>query len=258
LLVKKKSVIKNVVIIFIAGYFLGILKIYILLAYLPFFMLFLFLKNVQSIQFKFFRYLFAPVIIVLTVYSFTSILSSYNDELGAYAVEDLTSSISHLNKVIKVRNGREDAASNFSLGEKFDGTFKGLIKIAPVAVATTFFRPFIWEAHKISQLMAALESLLLMFFTGYVLLKGGIFNFFKNVLTDPLIMYCFLFAVVFGLFIGASTLNFGTLVRYKIPCLPFYTIALFLIYEKAKQRAAKKQLEREAEVKVISLAAPVA
>jgi hypothetical protein len=46
---------------------------------------------------------------------------------------------------------------------------------------------------------------------------------------------------VFGLFVGASTLNFGTLVRYKIPCLPFYTISLFLIYEKVKERSAKKK-----------------
>ena len=253
LLVKRKSVVKNCILIFIAGYFLGVLKIYILLAYLPFFILFLLLKNVQNIKFKFFRYLFVPVIIALTVYSFTSFLSSYNDELGGYAVEDLTSSISHLNQVIEDRSGREDAASNFSLGEKFDGTFKGLIKIAPVAVATTFFRPFLWEAHKLSQLMAALESLILMFFTGYVLLKGGIINFFTTIVTDPLIMYCFLFAVVFGLFIGASTLNFGTLVRYKIPCLPFYTIALFLIYEKAKERAAKKQSERQTPIKVILL-----
>jgi hypothetical protein len=258
LLVKRKLVIKNCTIILIAGYFLAVIKVYILLAYLPFFILFLLLKNIQSIKFKFFRFLFAPIIITLTVYSFTSILSSYNDELGGYAVEDLTSSISHLNEMIEDRSGREDAASNFSLGETFDGTFNGLIKIAPVAVATTFFRPFIWEAHKVSQLMAALESLLLMFFTGYVLLRGGIFNFFKSILSDPLIMYCFFFAVVFGLFIGASTLNFGTLVRYKIPCLPFYTIALFLIYEKAKERAAKKEFEKESEVKVISLHPAVA
>jgi hypothetical protein len=258
LLVKRKLVIKNCTIILIAGYFLAVIKVYILLAYLPFFILFLLLKNIQSIKFKFFRFLFAPIIITLTVYSFTSILSSYNNELGGYAVEDLTSSISHLNEMIEDRSGREDAASNFSLGETFDGTFNGLIKIAPVAVATTFFRPFIWEAHKVSQLMAALESLLLMFFTGYVLLRGGIFNFFKSILSDPLIMYCFFFAVVFGLFIGASTLNFGTLVRYKIPCLPFYTIALFLIYEKAKERAAKKEFEKESEVKVISLHPAVA
>ena len=91
-----------------------------------------------------------------------------------------------------------------------------------------------------------------MFFTLYVLVRGGIFNFFRNIISDPLIMYCLLFAVVFGLFIGASTLNFGTLVRYKIPCLPFYSIALFLIYEKAKEKAAKKRLEKETEGKLIS------
>ena len=53
-------------------------------------------------------------------------------------------------------------------------------------------------------------------------------------------MYCFVFSVVFALFVGASTLNFGTLVRYKIPCLPFYLIALFLIEEKVKQKAESK------------------
>lgn len=258
LLIKKKSFVKNCIIIFIATYFLVVLKVYILLAYLPFYILFLILKIVQPIKFKFFRYLLAPVFIAITVYSFTTILSSYNEELGAYAVTDLTSSISHLNEVIEDRTGREDAASNFSLGETFDGTFNGLIRIAPLAVATTFFRPFIWEAHKISQLMAALESLVLMFFTLYVLISGGLFNFFKNIFADPAIMYCFLFAVVFGLFIGASTLNFGTLVRYKIPCLPFYSIALFLIFEKGKERSAQKKLKREEEVKIISLNPSVA
>lgn len=245
LLYKRKSILKNSILIFISGYFLAVLKVYILLAYVPFFVLFIILKNTKKIRFKFLRYFIAPALIALSVYSFTSILSAYNDELGAYSVEDVTSSISHLNHVIEVRGGREDAASNFNLGAEFDGTFPGLIKIAPIATATTFFRPFIWEAHKISQLMAAVESLVLMFFTLFILFKTGPFRLIKWILSDPLIMYCFLFAVVFGLFVGASTLNFGTLVRYKIPCLPFYAISLFLIYEKVKERAAKKALQKE-------------
>lgn len=242
LLYKRKSIVKNSIIIFISVYFLAVLKVYILLAYVPFFVLFIILKNVQGIKFKFFRYLLAPGLIALSIYAFSQILSTYNTELGAYAVEDLTSSISHLNEVIEQRSGREDAASNFSLGATFDGTFTGLIKIAPIAIGTTFFRPFLWEAHKVSQLMAAMESLVLMFFTLYVLFKSGVFTFIKLILTDPLIMYCFLFALVFGLFVGASTLNFGTLVRYKIPCLPFYSISLFLIYEKVKVKSARKAL----------------
>lgn len=248
LLYKRKSIIKNAIIIFISAYFLIVLKVYILLAYAPFFVLFIILKSFQGIKFKFFRYFFAPALIALSIWGFTQILSTYNDELGVYAVEDLTSSITHLNEVIEQRSGREDASSNFSLGATFDGTFSGLIKIAPIAVATTFFRPFIWEAHKISQLMAAMESLVLMFFTIYIIFKSGLFTFFKLVIADPLIMYCFLFAVVFGLFVGASTLNFGTLVRYKIPCLPFYSISLFLIYEKVKVRKSRRALKKASQI----------
>ncbi len=240
LLYKRRSIVKNVIIVFLSMYFLSVLKVYILLAYVPFFVLFIILKKTQSIKFTFFRYFFAPALIAVSIFGFSQILSSYKDELGAYSVDDLTSSITHLNEVIEQRSGREDASSNFSLGATFDGTFTGLIKIAPIAVATTFFRPFIWEAHKISQLMAAVESLVLMFFTLYVIFKSGIFTFLKLIFGDPLIMYCLLFAVVFGLFIGASTLNFGTLVRYKIPCLPFYSISLFLIYEKVKVRKSRK------------------
>jgi hypothetical protein len=116
LLYKKKSLVKNCIIIFISAFFLAELKVYILLAYVPFFILFIILKNVQNIKFKFFRYLFAPFLIATSIYAFTQTLSSYNDELGAYAVEDLTSSISNLNEVIERRTGREDASSNFSLG----------------------------------------------------------------------------------------------------------------------------------------------
>jgi len=92
--------------------------------------------------------------------------------------------------------------------------------------------------------MAAVESLVLMFFTLFILLKSGPFRLIKWILSDPLVIYCFLFALVFGLFVGASTLNFGTLVRYKIPCLPFYAISLFLMYEKVKKRAARKALQK--------------
>ncbi|MBK9533341.1 MAG: hypothetical protein IPO42_16435 [Chitinophagaceae bacterium] len=52
---------------------------------------------------------------------------------------------------------------------------------------------------------------------------------------DPVILYCLLFALLFALFVGATTANFGTLVRYKIPCLPFYIIALYLIHDRTRK-----------------------
>jgi hypothetical protein len=240
---RKKNIIKNSIILFVFSYLLIVIKVYILLAYVPFFMLFIVLKNLQGVRKKFLKYLLAPALIGLSIFAFTQVLSSYDQELGAYAVGEITTNISYLNTAMAQKDGEEDADSNFKLGAEFDGTYTGLVKIAPIAVATTFFRPFIWETHKISQLLAALESLVLMFFTLFIIFKSGLRSLTKLILTDPLIMYCFLFSVVFALFIGASTLNFGTLVRYKIPCLPFYAISLFLIYEKVKEKSYKKSFQ---------------
>jgi hypothetical protein len=239
---RKKSFIKNSIILFVFGYLLAILKVYILISYIPFFILFIILKNIQEIKNKFLKYLLAPMLIFACMFGFTQVLNSFDEELGGYAVEDITSSIKHLNGAFKSMDGNETAESNFDLGADFDGSLSGLVKLAPIAIFTTYFRPLIWESHKISQLLASLESLVLLFLTLFVLFKSGLKFFIKMVLTNPLIMYCFLFSFVFAMFVGASTLNFGTLVRYKIPCLPFYTISLFLIYEKVKEKSARKSL----------------
>ena len=244
MLYRKKGFIRNSIILLVFGYLLAIIKVYILISYVPFFILFIVLRNIQEIKNNFLKYLIAPTLIAICMFGFTTVLSSFDEELGAYAVEDVASSVKDLNGAFKAMDGNETADSNFDLGVEFDGTFRGLIKLAPVAIFTTFFRPFLWESHKISQLLASLESLILLFFTIYVVFKSGLRSFLKMILSDPLIMYCFLFSCVFAMFVGASTLNFGTLVRYKIPCLPFYTISLFLIYEKVKRKSALKGMQK--------------
>ena len=99
-------------------------------------------------------------------------------------------------------------------------------------------------------MLSSLEALALMIFTLSILFKVGIRTFFRTIAKDPTITYCFLFALLFALFVGATTPNFGTLCRYKIPCMPFYVIALILIRDKcAKAKAAlpakPKQQEKD-------------
>jgi hypothetical protein len=235
---RKKSLFRNVILLSVFTYLLIVLKVYILISYVPFFMLFIILRNIQSVNNRRIKYLLAPVLIVCSLYGFTRVLNSYSEELGEFAVNGITSSIKHYN--IAFENQSDFAQSNFSLGADFDGTFTGLVKLTPVAVSATLFRPFLWESKKLSTLLSSLESLIMMMFTLYIICKAGFVSCIKLIIKDPLIMYCFLFSIVFALFVGASTLNFGTLVRYKIPCLPFYVISLFLIYEKVKEKARSK------------------
>ena len=239
---RKKKIIKNSIIVLVFSYLLIVLKVYILISYVPFFILFIILKNVQNVNNIALKYLLAPALILGSMWGFTKALNNYGDELGQFAVKDLSKSIKRYNVAYENQaiTNAGGANSNFSLGAEFDGTMTGLVKLAPIAISATFFRPFLWESHKPSTMLSSIEALILMLFTLYIIFKAGFINFFKLISSDPLIMYCFLFSCVFALFVGASTLNFGSLVRYKIPCMPFYLISLYLIYEKVKVKADNK------------------
>lgn len=229
---KKKNLVANTLIIMIAGYMLYVIKVYILISYVPFFILYLILKNVTLIKSKVFRITLVLGLITATILMFTTVMEQLAGSLGNYGGQDITKNISIYQKAYAEQ---ADASSNFSLGVEYDGSVRSLIKIAPAAIVATLFRPFIWESKKISTLLSSFESMAIMFFTLLVLYKVGPFNFMRAILKDPVIMYCLLFALLFALFVGATTANFGTLVRYKIPCMPFYIIALFLIQDRYKK-----------------------
>lgn len=236
ILVKKKSLVKNLVILFISGYFLAILKLYILVSYIPIFSLFIVLKNISFVNSKLIRILLVPVLLILSVIGFLEVSKNMAEQLDKYAIENLADNMSKTQKAYSAVTEGND--SNFSLGVTFDGSPGSLLKMAPAAIIATLFRPFIWEVRKISQLLSAFESFALLLLTFFTLYKVGIGFFFRNIIKDPAILYCFLFSILFALFVGATTPNFGTLVRYKIPCMPFYIMAIFLIrnnYEQLKK-----------------------
>jgi hypothetical protein len=154
--------------------------------------------------------------------------------MGQYAVGSITKNVKNMNEAYE--NQTNEGSSMFTYGTEFDGSVTGLIKMAPIFIGTTFFRPFIWESKKISTVLSSLEGLVFMIFTVMIFFTAGFKTIFQTLTKNPLALYCFLFSIIFSLFVGATTLNFGSLCRYKIPCTPFYLIALFLIQDAAKQK----------------------
>jgi hypothetical protein len=67
----------------------------------------------------------------------------------------------------------------------------------------------------------------------------GFRGFFSAISKEPTVLYCLLFSVLFALFVGATTGNFGSLVRYKIPCMPFYVVGMFIIEYQGKKIKGK-------------------
>jgi hypothetical protein len=81
-------------------------------------------------------------------------------------------------------------------------------------------------------------------FTLYVFFKVGLFKTVVSIIGDPVILFCLTFAIIFAFAIGFTSFNFGALARYKIPCLPFYFVAMILLLDKVpKKESNKNQLE---------------
>jgi hypothetical protein len=232
----KKELIKNGIVSVIAIWVLVIVKPYIIFAYLPFFILYLLLTNLHLIKSGFIKAMTVLLISGVSIGGFILMSDKLQQEMGAFSLEKLNESV--LNQQANFISMADKAESSFSLGVEYDGSLGSLIRMAPTAINATLFRPYLWESKKLSTLLSSLESLSLMVFSLFVLYKTGIRQFIFTIFKDPMVLFCFFFSVLFALFIGATTLNFGTLVRYKIPCMPFFIIALFLIYEKS--RAKKK------------------
>ncbi len=121
----------------------------------------------------------------------------------------------------------EVGGSTYDLGIT-DYSMGSLIRVFPLAVNVTFFRPYIFEAHSVFQMVDALQSLFFFLFFLMILFRTKM-AFFTTISQDPMILFAFSFSIFYSFVTGFTSYNFGALDRYKIPALPFFMIALVLI-----------------------------
>ncbi len=232
LIVEKRKLLLNLFIAAVSVILIYFIKTYILLSYLPFFFYYLLITTIKNNPNRWLR---IAMRLVFPLFFTGSVLYLYfygDDFFTKFSSEEILNTVSHTQNNFNAQ-AKAFEGSYFTLGE-FDGSFLGFMKLTPAAIGTTFFRPFIWEVRNLVMLLSALESLLIIWFTlKNFFSPARVANFFKKIFTDTLVLYCLAFSLFFGAFVGMSSFNFGSLVRYKIPCIPFYIIALTIISGKS-------------------------
>jgi hypothetical protein len=201
-------------------------KVYILMSFLAATLLWVFSKFYFKIDNMALRLLAVPfVVLCVGVIGYIGINEIVEDD-PRYALTNLAETARTTAYDIRYWTGK-DAGSGYTLGE-LDGSFGSVARLAPAAVNVSLFRPYLWEVSNPLMLLAALESLLNLIFTFYIILKirSRIFHYIKI----PEVFFCLSFSIIFAFGVGVSTYNFGTLARYKIPLFPFYLIGLSIIY----------------------------
>jgi hypothetical protein len=133
----------------------------------------------------------------------------------------------------------QNEGSFYTLGD-IDYSAMGLLKVAPKAINVSLFRPYIWEIRKPILLAASIEGMVTFFLTISLVYKSGFTGFLKLITSNPEVQFCLIFSIIFAFAVGFTSFNFGALARYKIPFMPFYYIALFILADAQKKSNSVK------------------
>ena len=237
--IQKRGILKAAAVGFLAAYALLSIKVYILLCFLPGALLWVFNENNALIKNQTVRVLAKPVFFVvgglIAIYAATN-LTKGDDKYDVDKIGERSKiTADYLYETSVKQNG-----SAYTLGKQ-DGTISGMVKLAPQAIVTALFRPLIFEARNPIMLLSAIEAGFFLIFTLRIFWRTGVVATIKFVATTPVLVMCFVFSLIFAASVAINSSNFGTLVRYKIPMIPFYLGGLYILQSMLDAQKAKRR-----------------
>jgi hypothetical protein len=237
--IRKQFGMGHLVLLAISLYGMYSIKIYILLTFLPATIIWTFLANLEFIRRPILKIMLAPFILTAAIALGYFAMVKAGEGNSKYSLKKVAMTAKITAYDIGFYTGR-DAGSGYSLGE-LDGTFASMFKLAPQAIVVSLFRPYLWEVKNPLMLLSALESLFLLLISILIAAKQNVR--LAKAITNPTVLFALTFSIVFAFAVGVSTFNFGTLVRYKIPLLPFFSVALILIWDYSRSERKLAELE---------------
>ena len=206
-------------------------KPYLLISLVPGLLFWLnnsYLKNIKN---TIIRVLVFPALILILTASGALIFNGLSDSMGVYGSIDGAIKKAQITQDDLLREWHY-GGNNYKL-DRIDGSISGLLSSGPLAVFTALFRPLPWEIGSPTMVVSAIENTILFLFVLYTLIRIGPFRFFRITFNDPFLVYCLVFSLFFAFGVGIAGTNFGALVRYKIPLMPFFFSLVYIVRRKS-------------------------
>ncbi len=240
LLIQKEKPLKNLLIILISSWVILKVKIYILISFAPVVLIWIFLANISKMKNKAAKAFLTPFLIILAVFSGLLSMALITEDDDRYSLDKLGGTAQMTSSYLLAVT-KESGGSFYDIGT-FDLSVGSIIKIIPQGINVTLFRPYLWETRNAFMLISALESLFTLLFTLFIFYKRGTSTCIGYIKSHPFMIFTLTFSLIFAFAVGISTSNFGTLVRYKLPLLPFYWSFLFILYNETNVKIKKSHL----------------
>ena len=209
------------------------LKPYVIISLVPGMLLWINSAYLKVIKNKVLKALSLPFLIGAILLTGFLLFENLSSSMGVYGgVETAIEQAQVIQDDLSRANQYGD--NYYSIG-KIEGSLSSLLRVAPLAIFTALFRPLFWEIGSPSMVLSALENSILLIFTIVILIRTNPYRLIKIIFKEPFVLYCFIFSLLMAYGVGIAGTNFGALVRYKTPLVPFFFTMMYIIFKKSNK-----------------------
>lgn len=233
--ITKERKATTVILLLVSSWLILSIKPYIFMVLFPGGLLWIFYDKLVNIRSRFVAFVLFPLVILAVSGVSYFVLSNLSSGMDKFAIDKALETAAITNNDLK-----QDyyGGSSFDIGN-FDGTVGDAVRLFLPAANAGLFRPYFFEGRNPVVIIAGLENAFLLLFTIYIIYKAKLKDLLQIITRNPILLFCIIYSILFAFMIGLTTSNFGALVRFKIPLIPFYVSALYFIYYLVMSREKK-------------------
>lgn len=239
-----KNILSNIFVLVLASFFVSLIRGFILFTTLPCLILMAVTYYRTVIRSSILRFLIGPILLAVGVATSILFVRSMGEMVESYDLDSLQQKAEGFRSWHTTQGG-----STYSIAENMQYTPMGILKNAPAAMIVTLFGPFFWQIRSPMMLLSGIESFIFLYlFVTRVFFNRKVYKLLAVLMKDHLLVFCIPFIFILGTAIGLTSFNYGALVRYRIPILPFFATAFILINQHLSSHVAiqksRKQIKR--------------
>ena len=223
--IRKSNVFNNLIWLSVASYVIIAIKPYIFIGLIPGALFWIINRILSDIKGQLLRFASAPILLLLISGFGYFLLYSMEQTLGHYSLDNVLLRAVEVQRDLKSEYYK---GNSFDIGD-YDPTIGSMLSKAPAAINVALFRPYIWEANNLVMFLSSIENFILLLFVSGVIIRTRIFLWVRYLPTNHLLTFSFIFSLFFAFSVGISASNFGSMVRYKIPAIPFFISSFYII-----------------------------
>ncbi|MCS7085975.1 MAG: hypothetical protein RMM53_09565, partial [Bacteroidia bacterium] len=205
-------------------------KPYIILSFIPFLLIWIGLEVRGFIRHGLIRFILAPMLAIFASFFAFLAVRTLGQTDARFNVDNFLQHAVEVKKdLTQGYNYADGVGSSYDIGD-FEPTLTGVLSKAPICIFTAFFRPLPHEVRNPIMALSAIENLFLLLMVLMIFRKVSIIAMIYATARSPFLIFSLGYSLSFAFMVGLTSGNFGNLVRYKIPAVPFFMCALYILH----------------------------